>query len=427
MATELEFHPIANIFPLMQGEKFDKFVEDIEERGLQEAIWIYEDKILDGRNRWLALQALGLELEEGQYREWTPRFEGDTPLAFVLSLNNERRHLTKSQLAMVAVEILPIHEAEAEERMLAGVALDPEQIVAQGSRAPQARDIAAKAVGVNRQYVSDAKAIKEADPELAEEVFVGTKSLAQAKREMMKLYRQDGSDTETPVTTKTYDVALYNDDALQLIPLLDDGSIALVITDPPYNTTNHEWDQFGKRDDFMVWMGDWLESLQPKMADDYHLFVFCDPDYMVSMEALLGAKGWPIKSRIIWEYRNLVKGRDVTDKFIENYQVCFHCGNHPLNWYEKWDDRRFMVQRHAVPQSNYKEGKYHPTAKPLKLFKLLVDLGSKPGDVVLDCFAGGGTTGEACKEVGARKCLLIEQDESFCQVIERRLGIQREV
>ena len=233
-------------------------------------------------------------------------------------------------------------------------------------------------------------------------------------------------DTLTSITEKALGVKLYQGDALQFIPTLADKSINLLVTDPPYNTTGHDWDQFGTREEFMAWLGSWLGSLQSKLADNYHAFIFCDPDYMADMEMLLRSLGWPIKSRIIWEYRNLVKGRDVTDKFIENFQVCFHCGNHALNWPPDWDDRRFMVQTHATPQSNFTEGKFHPTQKPLKLIKLFVELGSKQGDLIFDPFAGGGTTGIASKDVGGRRTILVEQSNEYATIIENRLGIKKE-
>ncbi|MCD6295935.1 MAG: ParB N-terminal domain-containing protein, partial [Deltaproteobacteria bacterium] len=52
----MEFHEIANMFPLMEGTEFDALVTDIKENGLLEPIWLYENKILDGRNRYRACQ-----------------------------------------------------------------------------------------------------------------------------------------------------------------------------------------------------------------------------------------------------------------------------------------------------------------------------------------------------------------------------------
>ena len=55
--THLTFHPLANVFPLLEGEEFDALVADIAASGLCEAVWLYEGQILDGRNRYRACQA----------------------------------------------------------------------------------------------------------------------------------------------------------------------------------------------------------------------------------------------------------------------------------------------------------------------------------------------------------------------------------
>lgn len=86
----LEFHPIANIFPLMTGAEYDALVSDIAEHGQREAIWLHDGMVLDGRNRLRACNELGLVPE---LREYT----GDDPQAFVVSLNLHRRHLTREQ------------------------------------------------------------------------------------------------------------------------------------------------------------------------------------------------------------------------------------------------------------------------------------------------------------------------------------------
>jgi DNA modification methylase len=75
----------------------------------------------------------------------------------------------------------------------------------------------------------------------------------------------------------------------------------------------------------------------------------------------------------------------------------------------------------AMPQSNYKEGKFHSAQKPLELYRRIIKTGSKQGDKVLDCFAGSGTTGIICKELD-RDCILIEQDKDNAQIIRGRIN-----
>lgn len=94
----MNFHPLSELFPLMQGREFDELVADIEQNGLREPVWLYDGLILDGRNRWRACNQIGAEAA-------TRAYEGDNPLKFVISLNLHRRHLNESQRAMVAARI----------------------------------------------------------------------------------------------------------------------------------------------------------------------------------------------------------------------------------------------------------------------------------------------------------------------------------
>lgn len=125
---KLEFHPLANLFPLIEGAEFDDLVGDIRAHGLQDPIDLYQSKILDGRNRYRAAQAAGVELERRNFRQFHAELYGD-PLAYVISKNLKRRHLDESQRAMVAAKLanlsqgrpaasdnpanLPVKQAEA--------------------------------------------------------------------------------------------------------------------------------------------------------------------------------------------------------------------------------------------------------------------------------------------------------------------------
>jgi N6-adenosine-specific RNA methylase IME4 len=128
--VQLEYHPLANLFPLIEGAEFDDLVADIRANGLHDTIDLYQGKILDGRNRYRAAEAASIEIEKRNIRYFMPELYGD-PVAYVLSKNLKRRHLDESQRAMIAAKIanmgqgrpddnpanLPVKQADAASRL----------------------------------------------------------------------------------------------------------------------------------------------------------------------------------------------------------------------------------------------------------------------------------------------------------------------
>jgi ParB-like chromosome segregation protein Spo0J len=95
--------------PLMEGEEFDALAADIKKTDiLHEEIVLYEDKILDGRNRYRACLAAGWTLE--RIAEHCYRFEAlgykMSPLTFVLSKNLHRRHLSPEDKRRIIAELI---------------------------------------------------------------------------------------------------------------------------------------------------------------------------------------------------------------------------------------------------------------------------------------------------------------------------------
>ena len=66
-------------------------------------------------------------------------------------------------------------------------------------------------------------------------------------------------------------------------------------------------------------------------------------------------------------------------------------------------------------------GTEHPTEKPLDLVSRYVQIGTKVQDIILDPYAGSGTTGVAAKRLN-RRCVLIEMEEKYCEIAARRLS-----
>lgn len=219
--TLREYHEVANLFPLMQGDEFEELKADIKQNGLIEPIWLdKEGRIIDGRNRHRACIETGI----------TPRFRtwdnGKSLVGFVVSLNLKRRHLEKSQRAMLATDILPMLEKEARERQATSqpgiyggkplVAILP-QAVDQG----KAREFAADIMGVGSRYVQEAKSIRQKSPELAEKVKAGEMTIPEAKKEIKKQEREEYIKEQV----KEIEMNLYQPPT---------GLFDVIVIDPPW-------------------------------------------------------------------------------------------------------------------------------------------------------------------------------------------------
>ena len=94
-----DIHPVAALFPLIEGEAFAALVADIKENGLLEPIEYQGNTIIDGRNRLLACEAAGVV---PQYSELPKSVD---PVKHILQRNIHRRHLTNAQRAAIAAEL----------------------------------------------------------------------------------------------------------------------------------------------------------------------------------------------------------------------------------------------------------------------------------------------------------------------------------
>ncbi len=170
MPKPLESHPFAALFPGLPPEELTHLARDIKERGQLEPIVLYKGLILDGRNRYRACQIAGVK---PRIEEFDAKDAKGSPEEFVLSRNLRRRHLSVGQKAAIALDW-------AEQIELSP---GPEKTKALG-RPKGALSEAAKYIGINEQRVFEARQIRDANPNLYQEVKAGRRSLNSAFAEI---------------------------------------------------------------------------------------------------------------------------------------------------------------------------------------------------------------------------------------------------
>jgi hypothetical protein len=174
----LPFHEVANIFPLLDGPEYEALKADIAANGQREPIWIYQGAIIDGRNRYLACTDLGIA---PAFREW-----GGTGslLAFVLSANLHRRHLSPSQAAAIGARARELYDEEARKRQAATRNKGSEKPVPVNlPERGDARDAVGKLVGVSGKSIDHAtKVLRQGEPELIKAVDEGHMAVSKAAK-----------------------------------------------------------------------------------------------------------------------------------------------------------------------------------------------------------------------------------------------------
>jgi hypothetical protein len=136
----LTFHPICEAFPAMTDEEFKSVVDRAKRRGRSEVVWLFEGHVLDGRHMLKACWKLDIK----------PRFKTfkgtfDDAAQFALDQNICRRHLTPSQLAMIAADIANLKNGQHEAAVPRGTAAET----------------AAKKTGASKRSITRAKKVKE--------------------------------------------------------------------------------------------------------------------------------------------------------------------------------------------------------------------------------------------------------------------------
>lgn len=239
-------------------------------------------------------------------------------------------------------------------------------------------------------------------------------------------------------------------DAYRALDKIADGSVDLLIVDPPYNLDkNFHGKDFkkSKNADYAKYTENWINAVAPKLKPTASIYVCCDWRSSLVIGEILD-KHFILRNRITWQRE---KGRGAKANWKNSMEDVFFAtvgqeytfnlnavkqrkrvlapykeNGKPKDW-ESTEEGKFrntcpsnFWDDIAVPYWSMAENTAHPTQKPEKLIAKLILASSNQGDLVLDPFAGSGTTAVVAKKLN-RKHIGIEHNPLYCAWAEKRL------
>lgn len=265
---------------------------------------------------------------------------------------------------------------------------------------------------------------------------------------------QAGEYLKSVVNAETADKILNNTvacgDAFAALKKIQDCSVDLLIVDPPYNMEkNFHGNGFKKMSDeeYAEYTEKWIVAVKGKLKETASVYVCCDWKSAIVIGPVL-KKHFTVRNRITWERE---KGRGSKNNWKNSMEDIFYAtvgenfkfnldavkqrkkvvapyreNGVPKDWEETengkfrltcpsnfWDDV-------SVPYWSMQENTAHPTQKPEKLIAKIILASTDKKDLILDPFAGSGTSGVVAKKLG-RDFICIEQNPLYCAWAVKRL------
>lgn len=276
-------------------------------------------------------------------------------------------------------------------------------------------------------------------------------SLNQMRRDKEMKYK---SSSDFVVPDKSI-ICLSIMDCIDFLKLIPDESVQLICIDPPYNLEMAQWDIY---DDYIDWASGWINEAYRVLSKNGNMAIFGgiqfrdvkSGDLIDIIHYIREKTNFKLINTIIWRYKN---GMSAQRYFANRHEE--------IIWLAKSNDYYFDLDsvREPYPEpdllsalrdkrlnpentmkgknptnvweinrlnGNSKERVGHPTQKPLEIIDRLVKSLSYPGSVVLDFFAGSGTTGRVCIDDG-RHCLMCDNDLSTIEYFRRHIDNMRRI
>jgi DNA modification methylase len=249
-------------------------------------------------------------------------------------------------------------------------------------------------------------------------------------RQLNKARRASGTRYAWTVSDRS-DATIWQGDSRELLARVPDASVDLICTDPPYNLGGYSTGNIDMswrksfNNDVAAWdqlafePAEWLAEFRRVLKPTGTLFAFTSYNLLGRWHEVFDP-AFDTFQFVVWHKTNPPpKLRRVG--FLNSCELIVACWDkgHTWNFGRQRDMHNFIEAPICAGRERVKDP-VHPTQKPLRVLRQLVEWGSRPGDLVLDPFMGVGSTGVASLELG-RRFVGIELDEGYVAAARRRL------
>ena len=217
-------------------------------------------------------------------------------------------------------------------------------------------------------------------------------------------------------------IELHKGNCLEVMKSIPDGSVDLILTDPPYNIARkNNFHTMGRAGiDFGEWdknadLFSYIKECSRVLTKNGSFVVFNDWKNLGDISRFAESLDFDTKDMLRLEKTNpMPRNRD--RRYVTDYECAIWFTKKKAKWCFNRQDTSYQRPKFVC---SVDKG-LHPTQKSLKLMQDLVMIHSNEGDVILDCFMGSGTTGVAAKNLN-RDFIGIEMDEGYFKVAQERI------
>jgi len=268
----------------------------------------------------------------------------------------------------------------------------------------------------------------------------------------MNKQKKDGKSHSSDVVRKNIKTSIhgiYIQDAVEFLKKLPNDSVQLILVDPPYNLDLDYWDTY---ENYLDWAKTWLDEIYRVLEDSGNCVIFGGFQYQDLKKGdlleILHYTRHNTKLRftnlVIWYYKNgmsahrFFANRHEEAVWLTKTKKYFFDLDSVRVPYDEESKQKALRDKRLIPE-NIEKGKNptnvweigrlngnsservgHPTQKPLEIIRRFVKSLSYEGSIVLDFFAGSGTTGVACMEEN-RHSILVDADPKLRDYLNNHL------